>query len=209
MLSQHAPAGTELLCLTDMPDLLRVAGIRVRGLQHRWPGWWSKLEALSLPGPLLYLDLDVTICRPLAPLLALATTHPFLISRDFWDLNPHVVNSSVMSWRDGSMRHVYEAFLADPAGNMERYSDPAAFGDQAWIRDHYLGPLVFLQSLLPGSVMSYKREALKGHDLSSCIVLVSHGLPKPWDSDGSDRWLHSRGFSDSITGSWLPGAEPE
>jgi hypothetical protein len=184
MLVEHAPAGTELICLTDMPDLLRVDGIRVRGIQHRWPGWWSKIELLSLPGPLLYLDLDVTICRPLAPLLAMVDQHPFLISRDFWDLWPHQLNSSVMSWRGGAVRHVYEAFVDDPAGNMEGYATGERWNDQGWIRDHYEGDLVFFQDLLPGSVMSYKREILGRRDpTDNLIVCVFHGQPKPWDAD--------------------------
>ena len=55
---EHSPPGTPFVCLTD--DTMLGADF-ARPLQHTWPGWWSKLEIYRIPGPCLYLDLDVTV----------------------------------------------------------------------------------------------------------------------------------------------------
>lgn len=185
----NSPAGTPFICLTDVPE--KVGLHCARRLAHDWPSWFSKIETFGVPGPILYLDLDVSIIGDLAPLLDLATSTDFAMLRDFWGMHPHGVNSSVMAWK-GDVSHLYREFASAPSAHMSVYRTKDRWGDQAFVRDHHGDHIDLIQALLPGKVIFYKGEALPGGDLSDCRVLVSHGLPRPWDIGGADEWMSRR-----------------
>jgi hypothetical protein len=189
---EHSPAGTKFICLTDDERTLD-ADFGVP-LKHGWARWWSKIEVLSLPGPALYCDLDVSVIGDLTPLLDAATEYDFVALADFWLDGPHRLNSSVMAWR-GDMSSIYRAFLASPEDFMSLYSSKALWGDQRFIADTYKGEPTIWQTILPGKVVSFKRGALMGEDLSDCRIVCSHGRPRPWDHDGCDKWLARRAKS--------------
>jgi len=186
---EHSPARTKFVCLTD-DDRTLDADFGVL-LKHDWPGWWSKLEVFRLPGPCLYLDLDVTVIGDLAPLLEAAAKHAFVALKDFWLDGPHRLNSSVMGWR-GDLSGLYREFAASPVAFMSLYKSKAMWGDQRFIADTYHDDPTIWQTICPGKVVSFKRGALMGEDLSDCRVLVSHGKPRPWVADGADQWLAKR-----------------
>lgn len=182
--------GVPFTCLTDDPRAME-AGY-ARPLSRGWPGWWSKAEAWSLPGPILLLDLDVTITNDLAPLLEVARQHDLVACRNFWDGDRHHINSSVVAWRGNAGPQLHEAFVADPEGFMCEYGPPPQpfrWGDQGFIAEHALCHVEMWQDLLPGAVLSFKRDLLRGADASRLTVCVSHGQPKPWAADGADAWL--------------------
>lgn len=178
MLARHAPA-RDLEAVTDELSV----GTTCRYVSDLWPGWWSKIEALRVPGPNLQLDLDVTIVGDLAPLLEAAKDHEFIASRDFWHPDGHGLNSSVMAWR-GDMSWLADEFAAKPDWHMANYCTKQRWGDQAFIRDKLaeidMQP-VYWQDILPGAVLSYKCDVLKGADTSNARVIVYHGAPKPWE----------------------------
>ena len=193
----HSPEGTPFICLTDQPE--RVGHWCAQPLRHGWPGWWSKVEALAVPGPCLYLDLDVSIIGDLGPLLALAGEVDFAMSAGFWGAeDPNPRNSSVMMWRADGPAHLHDLFSAAPEVFMRKHTKmPGArtrWGDQGFIAENYGADIPAIQDLLPGMVASFKRDALRGADLAACRALVSHGRPRPWDGDGADNWLRKVGL---------------
>lgn len=188
----YAPAGTEIMCLTDLADDVIGRAHRVLKLRHGWACWFAKIELFRFPGPILYLDLDTTIVGDLTPLLDVAERHQFVACGNFWATDePHKINSSVMAWR-GDMSAIYDAFARDPGCFMRDYSTLEKHGDQAFIADHCPLPIEAWQDLLPGHVMSFKLDAFAGKPFDECRIVVSHGEPKPWAFDGADSWLAAR-----------------
>lgn len=190
---RHSPRGTSFVCLTDDHHALNMDVSR--RLEPAWPSWWSKVAAWALPGPALLLDLDLSILGDLSPLLDVAARHDLVACRNFWAGDPHKINSSVLAWRADAPKRLHEMFAVDPERWMAEYGDPAvpfAWGDQAFLSDHADVEIKHWQTLLPGAVLSFKRDLLLGADARNCRMCVSHGLPRPWDSDGADGWLRDR-----------------
>lgn len=159
----HAP-DVEFVCLSD--DLV-----------HDWPGWWAKIEAFRIPGPVLYMDLDTTLTADLRPLLDVAGKHEFVALRDF---NPHMreMGSGLMAW-SGDMSRVYDRFSQDPDRHMAAYTSPRWFGDQGFV-ERQTGGREYWQDLLPGAVVSWKKHCAAGVPDGARVVCF-HGKPRPWD----------------------------
>lgn len=193
-LDQHAP-GVEVMCLTDVPAVLSL-GVRVRGLMRRWAGWFSKIEALAVPGPVLMMDLDVSVVSDLTPLLQAAQTTDFAMCRGFWGpADPNPLNSSVMMWQADAPRHLVELFGADVDRFVQEGKRRDRWGDQGFIARHFGGPIDTVQDLVPGAVLSFKREVLRFADTSRMAICVSHGMPRPWDKNGADAWLKQHAYA--------------
>lgn len=168
---RHAP-GVEFLCLTDFRD---VPGRR--SLTHRWPGWWSKIEAFRVPGPALYMDLDTVVTGDLGPLLEVARREWFTVLRDF---NPQQreLGTGLMAW-SGDLSIIYRRFLKDPAGHMAANSNPRHWGDQGFI-ERQPEPRGYWQEHVPGMVVSWKKHCLGGRIPEGARVVCFHGEPRPW-----------------------------
>ena len=166
--------GSPHLCLSDV-DL--PAGIQRHPLESDWPKWWAKIEAFRLKGPVLYFDLDTTICGDLSPLILAAGQHDFIALRDF---NPHQreMGSGLMAWR-GDMTRIYSTFSRDPLGAMRSCNTPRRWGDQGFIEPLTAGR-AYWQSLLPGAVVSYKKHCRDGVP-AGARVICHHGKPRPWE----------------------------
>jgi len=175
----------DFLCLTDTP--IGHPGIREIPLEHKWPGYWSKLELFrpDIPGHLLYLDLDVMVLRSLTNFRAI----PCLTM--LRALRPHracICNSSIMSLPERDRRPVWEMFMRDPRGHIRTHKwgakDPYAYGDQGFVQKAFERahlPVEWWQELLPGQVQPYKSQVkLNGLGMNTRIVYF-HGKPKPWD----------------------------
>jgi hypothetical protein len=180
--------GTPFLCLTDKPQDIAAIGVEAMPIEPVFKGWWSKLHVFRVPGPCLYLDLDVNVIGDLAPLLAAAAEHDLIALADFWVEGPHRINSSVLGWR-GDLSSIYKEFAEAPTAFMSLYSSRAMWGDQRFLADTYQDEPALWQTILPGMLASFKLGALKGADLSDCRVLASHGQPRPWGDGGADQWL--------------------
>lgn len=187
--------GGRLRCLTDRPLDVFSFGVPVKPMQFDWPGWWSKIELYLQPGPILYLDLDVTIVGDLRPLMNLAAERDFVMCHGFFYANGGVdlnyANSTIVGWC-GDQSEIARAFTADPDEHMRRCEARCNWGDQAFALGNHAGALHLWQHELPGAVRSFKREVLLGEALPTS-VLASHGRPRPWGEDGADEWLRSRG----------------
>lgn len=165
MVAAHAPAH-RFVCLSDVADM-PVETIR---LEHDWPRWWPKIELFKLPGPVLYFDLDTIIRGDIAPLIAAALPHRFVILRDFYrgQYDRMAMQSSMMFWRD-DQRVLYDEFVADPRFYWG--------GDQEWLENHLGIEPVMWQDLIPGATGSFK--ASKRSEAER--VIIFHGKPRPWE----------------------------
>ncbi len=194
---QHMNAEHRFVCLTDdhknVGPLQPAAGdIHWKPLRHGWPGWWSKMEIYSLPGRVLYLDLDVAVVGPLDALLD-APTEPFdgrsfapdgtlVAVRDFY--RPDQYNTSVMLIE--GMGSVLESFAGRAEACMAKWR-----GDQEMLTDVLPEAYVWAD----GPVVSYRKHCRarlhkKGRPPPSvpapagASVVCFHGAPKMPDATG-------------------------
>ncbi len=170
--ARYAP-GVEFVCLSD--------DHRGTPMQHKWPGWWSKIEIFTLPGPCLYMDLDTVIVDNLGPLLEIAHTRPFTVLRDFNHPNRGEVQSSVMAWNadNDTLGRLYTRFRCHPRHHMADNNEARWWGDQGFI-ERYAEGWEFWQDCLPGALVSYKKQCLDGVP-DGARVVVFHGKPRPWE----------------------------
>lgn len=151
-------------------------------LQHRWPGWWSKIELFSqvFDDTVLYFDLDTVISGDLRDIAS--HPHQFTMLKDFGMKSVH--NSGVMAWR-GDYTHIYERFKKDPRRYMVSYLTPPKLGDQAYISD-VQKPIESFQDLWPGAIVSYKWHCVGKPRSDDVRVVCFHGQPK---GAGSAGWV--------------------
>jgi len=126
------------VCLTDQPWLFTdLETIPIQKL----PGcfaYWNKLQLFDpkreWSGRLLYLDLDVLVVAPLAPIIdypaefALTDDPPYVRPKGRDKYGRKIFrkfNSSVMVWDGGTQTHLYTQWVPDIANT---YS-----GDQCWL----------------------------------------------------------------------------
>ena len=164
--------GFPFLCLSDVP----VAAPHYP-MEHRWQGWFAKLEVFRLRGPMLYMDLDTAVTGDLTPLLAAVEQHDFIALRNPMP-TPSLFGSGVMGWR-GDLRHIYERFRQDPDHHTHRCTTARTWGDQGFIAEDCPAP-VFWQDLFPDAVLSWKVDCPQGVPPSARIVYF-HGPPRPWE----------------------------
>src|SRR6478609_2567748 len=89
---RHLPLEHRFVCLSDVD----VPCERIP-LEYNWPGWWSKLEAFRLPGPVIYFDLDTAIVGDLSEIVARTDLWGgFTILEDFYRNKGY--GSGVMAW---------------------------------------------------------------------------------------------------------------
>jgi hypothetical protein len=193
---RHAP----IVCFTDKaPEFRSIVDHTVqlseRQLSWGMAGFWPKLALTLFEGPALYLDLDVTLIRSIAPFQELALNGPELIMcRDFWGCDPPRANGSVIGW-PGDASYLHDEFDADPVAA----KTPAdGFEERHWCDQTFMltrARPAFWQTLLPGMLYSFKREVLSGGaGLADARIIVSHDRPRPWDPAGADAWLEAHSF---------------
>ncbi|MDG3040443.1 hypothetical protein [Roseicyclus marinus] len=170
--ARFAPSA-DFLCLRDDD-----AAAKADRPRHDWPGWWLKIEAFRFPGPILFTDLDTTIVGDLGPLLDAAEMHRFVALRDF-NARADEMGSGLMAW-SANMHSIYDTFLKDPQGHMDRCRTPQAWGDQGFIDPLTAAYRVHWQDILPGAVVSWKKHCRAGVP-EGARVICFHGTPKPWE----------------------------
>lgn len=162
-----------VLCLSDVSIHSNL--VEVVPLKHDLKGWFSKLEIFDLvhelSTPLLYLDLDVLVTRPIDLELG-AGLH---LLKGFSD---GAVNSSMMLI-NGNYSHILDTFLSSKDKYTAEYSTHEKWGDQDFIRDHAVITSL-IQSSHPNLVGSYKRDLnyQMGFIKTPPAVLIFHGRPK-------------------------------
>lgn len=131
------------VCLTDRAGEVRSHGVAAVPILRR-PGcfaYWTKLELFNPQrewgGRVLYLDLDVLIVGPLAPIIdypaefALTADPAFVGQKTVDRFGRKIVrrfNSSVMVWDGGTQTHLFERWSPVAAQRLS--------GDQDWTAEH-------------------------------------------------------------------------
>lgn len=156
-----------------------VPGVECIRLRHDWPGWWSKLEVFTLPGPVLFMDLDTIIVGPLDDLL---TGHRFTMLEDFY--SPGRIASGVMAWGPASgLSEIYAAFYRQQDRAMTVFR-----GDQDFIAAHLPYQPETWQAKHPGRVVSFKAHCRPaGRIPAGASIVAFHGPPRPWAMTESER----------------------
>lgn len=175
--ARHLPIEHRFVCLSDAD----VPCERIP-LEHGWPGWWSKIEALALDGPNLFLDLDTAIVGDLSDVAQVAIRAPFAMLRDFY--RPDGLGSGVMAWNgnDVSAACFYDMFCWQP----DNWIKKCAGGDQQYIEQvAFLPGVMRLQDAVPDQIVSYKVHCRRGIPANARIVCL-HGLPKFGDMSLND-----------------------
>lgn len=165
-----------LECITDRPGDLP-EGIRAIKSHSGYPGWWAKIQLFSPDMPwdegdqIIYLDLDVIITGRLEQLVGVEG-----IIRDWhWPC----YNSSVMSWRHGQHREIWDLWTSDEIDAPPR-SDIADLlpkgqvngGDQVYITE------VSRWDTFPSTWFPSYRKCAAGPPAGS-VAVIMHGDPKP------------------------------
>ncbi len=174
-LAVYAP-GEKVVCLTDFDEV----PCEKIALRHNWPGWFAKCEMFEpgvLPdGQCVYLDLDVVVTGPLAPLLAIKPEFAGL--RGLWGADD--VNTSVLSFQAGgpTATRIWNGFSAQPEHWIK-----TCHSDQDFITNEVYGSTPRLQDLLPNRfVRSYKEDCTSMTAVPEGLSLcVCHGSPKAPD----------------------------
>lgn len=168
--------GVPFECLSDLDGTLR----------HNWPGWWCKMAAYeNVSEPFLLMDLDTTIIGPLDEILA---ARELMVLRDFYF--PHRMQSSLMLVTPEASSKAWAAFVADPAKHMRECTTRERWGDQGFLGGVWGDDVAYWQDVLPGRCVSWKtdvrvpqnrREHGNGSIPDGARVIISHGLPRPWE----------------------------
>jgi hypothetical protein len=179
---RHAPAFQRILCLTDLPVIVR--GVETIPLRHAWPAWWAKMEAFQpglTTGPTLLCDLDTVLTGP-----ADALAEPGLAAMEDY-FHTGRLSSALLRWSGDELSALYTTFSADP----DKWMSPgscgpvpnAVHGDQVVI-DHLLRRSGrqpdFLQSLYPGLLDFYDPR----RDIHGPVVIFI-GASKPDSATGA------------------------
>lgn len=175
--TQHLKAPHRFVCLSDV----LVPCERIP-LKTDWPGWWAKIELFTLPGPLLYFDLDTVITGDLSDIAKHAQAAEFTMLRDFY--REKGFGSGMIAWR-GDMSALHAEFAKRPDTIM---SEVGKRGDQGFIEQFTDMRAGCWQDALPGQVVSYKvhvrpasrrGESGTGQIPENARVVCFHGQPKP------------------------------
>ena len=195
MVERHLTVPYNFYCLTD--DHTPIQGVTLINQPNQGyaKGWWHKVQmfnpVLPIRGRILYMDLDVVICRNIDKLATTFTTD-FLGIRDFnrkFHSNWKYLNSSVMSWNHGTQSHIYRQFMEAPKIAMKLH------GDQDWIWKTSKNIIKFWPEKW---IQSYKWEIRSREELhmihnqrlfktvnndvnpdKECCIAVFHGEPNP------------------------------
>lgn len=177
---QNITADHRFVCLSDTVDRAKYdseSDIHWEPLKHGWPRHWSKAEMfrpdLEKYGRFLFIDLSSVIVGSLDEM---AAVEGVCVTKDFQYDCP---SQSILMFPAGSCRDVWEKFIADPDRWIAEGSkmEPPNFHDQILMSDM---DLPYWQDILPGQVVSFKKDCAEGVPDAARIVKF-HGKPKPHD----------------------------
>jgi hypothetical protein len=197
MVSRHLTVPYKFVCLTDDPRPIDKVESIYQPNSNYAKGWWHKIHmfdsTLPLSGRILYIDLDVVICRSINNLVSFDNVN-FIGIHDFnrkFHANWKYLNSSVLAWNHGSHSYLYDQFRLNPT-EAQRMQ-----GDQDWIWKLAHSNIKFWPAEW---IQSYKWEIRQRNELvvnhgkrqfkeidnnvvipDLCSICVFHGEPNPAD----------------------------
>lgn len=159
--AEHCKAPYQFVCLgQDVP------------FRFDRPGYWNKLELFSLPGPVVYLDLDSIICGDVTDIFTYP--HEFTVL-DNW-LHPAAIASGFMAW-NGSEELSYVLDAYEGSNTCRKYE---VAGDQGLIQDTLRCPITRMSEIFPERILSYKLHVKPNNRVApSASIIAFHGRPRP------------------------------
>jgi hypothetical protein len=101
-------------------------------------GFWNKMQ-LFRPNvfgndwPVLYLDLDTVICKPIDIIYQKIKKYQFVM----WHESDNQVHSSALMYWHGDYSYLWDLYNSQPPAHWkDLYCDPPLYGDQALISEH-------------------------------------------------------------------------
>lgn len=196
----HLTIPYRFLCLSDIAASFSCQHVHAAArLEHRWRGWWAKLNIFGLKGPVLYLDLDTVIVGSLDELAyRVIESDKLLMLRGFYRGDRC---SGIMGWGEGvSTQWILDSFIADlrnPPAYVQTetalrmtFKNRTFRGDQEWL-DHLLNttmtPTAFVQDLASG-IYSYKVDVRDKGLPEDARIVCFHGKPRP--REVSEPWMN-------------------
>ena len=201
MVRRHLDRPHRFVCLTEDPTGIDDA-VECRPLPTmRLPknpdakGGWRKLGVLSeayadLPGPILFLDLDVAVTGDLGPFF----DHPgrFCIIKNWTTPGQRIGNSSVFRFEPGAEAAVLAAFEREPDAAiasvdneqiyLSRHVAAVTWWPKSWVKSYKF------HCMWPGPLARLLTARLP----SGARILAFHGKPKP-DEAIAGTWPGKRG----------------
>lgn len=174
------------VCFTDGSDV--PDHIDQIPLEHKWPGWWSKIEMIGHDDDLLCFDLDTVIIDDITDMITACHNkhNQMIMLRGFYF--PDNPASGIMYVPNHAGTALYNRFRSTPSEYMAKYR-----GDQDFIREEWDQIILRWQYVLhPDYICSYKAHITKTHpkhirplpvDPSKSKIVCFHGKPRPRDVD--------------------------
>jgi len=147
--------------------------------------YWNKIELFRkdiFQGPVLYLDLDVIICKNITNDIKKLPIDKFLMVEEPYK---KIHNSSIMSW-NGDYSYLYEDYIQNQHSIVKEYADISRqgnLGDQGYINENVKHDLIH----------NYTNDNFVGwqhHKINSIIsnpsVLIFTGTQKPSNNTDLD-----------------------
>jgi hypothetical protein len=183
---RHLNIPHKIYCLTD--NEVNLQGVERYQTKHDWPGWWQKI-ALFQPGRfptgsrVLYLDLDVVVCRNIDNLVCVADD--FACVENFSPNRQRSAhNSSIMVWNAGGVaERIYTDFTQEHIDRLH--------GDQCSIWRILDAAGYEIPNFPRNDIQSFKYDSLRGKTGAQAVIF--HGKPDPADVPDHpvvrDHWL--------------------
>lgn len=197
MLSRSTSRPMRLVCYTEDP-----AGIRPEvethplppidlPKTHTWKSWrkvslWGpELEGVS--GRVLFTDLDVVITGSVDAFFDFEPEADFVVAENWTQAGEGIGNTSVYRFDVGSKRHIYDAFMKDPAGTIAAHPNSQTYISRTiGAKRYWPAPwcVSFKHSLIPTWPLNF----VKTPELPADAKIVCFtGLPNP-DEARDGRW---------------------
>lgn len=162
-------------CLTDVD----VPGVDCVPLEHKWPGWWAKMELFAprMKGDFLFMDLDTIITGPLDDIEKVSE---LTMLRDFYRDGVKLkegLGGGLMYLTEAARRAPWDDFMSNPTASMAMNRR----GEQHLLEQYYLNKAKRWQNVVPGQVVSWKVHCSQANKPpADARVICFHGVPRPW-----------------------------
>lgn len=197
---KHLRLEHRFICLTDDAEWagdLTLAKIETRPLLYDWPAWWAKVNAFSIMGPCLYLDLDTVVIGDITDLCAYIYELKALELLSLRSFRKNTIASGIMGWRN-DWSWLTRRLKEQPGKEFQKLSKATRLhvdgktynGDQDWLQDQLMTQGVtpiLIQSKWP-YVGSYKHHCCQS--LPEGVRMVCfHGRPRPHEIEPKPEWM--------------------
>lgn len=149
-------------------------------------GWWNKLEVFRkdlFHGPALLLDLDLVVCKDLAPILKNLPQDKILLPKEPLDWTD-ALNTSFVYW-NGDYSKIYSEFVKNQDKIKEKFqwstTECPAIGDGAYIPTVVGDVIEDFNDYVPEGFFGWKHH-LQKTELNDPGVIIFTSTEKPYNN---------------------------